>query len=159
MAEVLDDVERDRNMKSSQDPCRPLRVHARHHGVELAVHEVNTRLDRRTARRQPRITRRERDHGAGDAGSLHRLERHRPALREADQHGAARGHAEVGLLAPYQVLDVGQQDRKSTRLNSSHRSISNAVFCLKKKKKPSHTQTYSDKTNTNKRIIEIKERL
>src|SRR5437762_4860038 len=28
-----------------------------------------------------------------------------------------------------------QQDRKSTRLNSSHRCISYAVFCLKKKKK------------------------
>src|SRR4051812_49957321 len=27
-------------------------------------------------------------------------------------------------------------DRKSTRLNSSHMSISYAVFCLKKKKKP-----------------------
>src|SRR2546430_7904552 len=32
--------------------------------------------------------------------------------------------------------DVGpQQDRKSTRLNSSHSQISYAVFCLKKKKK------------------------
>src|SRR5690242_21446060 len=31
------------------------------------------------------------------------------------------------------VQDV--QDRKSTRLNSSHMSISYAVFCLKKKKK------------------------
>src|SRR2546430_8958807 len=29
-----------------------------------------------------------------------------------------------------------QQDRKSTRLNSSHSQISYAVFCLKKKKKP-----------------------
>src|ERR1022692_603938 len=28
------------------------------------------------------------------------------------------------------------QDRKSTRLNSSHLVISYAVFCLKKKKKP-----------------------
>src|SRR5437762_11372905 len=28
------------------------------------------------------------------------------------------------------------QDRKSTRLNSSHRCISYAVFCLKKKKRP-----------------------
>src|SRR5689334_25447992 len=28
-----------------------------------------------------------------------------------------------------------EQDRKSTRLNSSHSSISYAVFCLKKKKK------------------------
>src|SRR5436189_830448 len=29
---------------------------------------------------------------------------------------------------------VDQRDRKSTRLNSSHRCISYAVFCLKKKK-------------------------
>src|SRR5437868_11487590 len=31
------------------------------------------------------------------------------------------------------VLDVDARDRKSTRLNSSHVSISYAVFCLKKK--------------------------
>src|SRR5258708_23253441 len=30
---------------------------------------------------------------------------------------------------------VHEQDRKSTRLNSSHQIISYAVFCLKKKKK------------------------
>src|SRR5207248_11000446 len=30
---------------------------------------------------------------------------------------------------------LAQTDRKSTRLNSSHRTISYAVFCLKKKKK------------------------
>src|SRR5207302_2661060 len=32
-------------------------------------------------------------------------------------------------------LSPGRQDRKSTRLNSSHVKISYAVFCLKKKKK------------------------
>src|SRR6266498_1619197 len=32
-------------------------------------------------------------------------------------------------------LDTRGQDRKSTRLNSSHVRISYAVFCLKKKKK------------------------
>src|SRR5699024_11584772 len=32
------------------------------------------------------------------------------------------------------IYDVGLGDRKSTRLNSSHVSISYAVFCLKKKK-------------------------
>src|SRR5215211_8683142 len=36
-----------------------------------------------------------------------------------------------------ELLDGGQ-DRKSTRLNSSHTVISYAVFCLKKKKK-NHT--------------------
>src|SRR5438876_2106392 len=33
------------------------------------------------------------------------------------------------------------RDRKSTRLNSSHPSISYAVFCLKKKKKPTRKHT------------------
>src|SRR3712207_7391818 len=33
------------------------------------------------------------------------------------------------------------QDRKSTRLNSSHANISYAVFCLKKKKKHIHRLT------------------
>src|SRR5690348_17440153 len=34
---------------------------------------------------------------------------------------------------------LGALDRKSTRLNSSHPSISYAVFCLKKKKKKNTT--------------------
>src|SRR5438045_6057437 len=33
------------------------------------------------------------------------------------------------------IVAVQQQDRKSTRLNSSHLGISYAVFCLKKKKR------------------------
>src|SRR5204863_4111034 len=33
------------------------------------------------------------------------------------------------------LVELPQQDRKSTRLNSSHVEISYAVFCLKKKKK------------------------
>src|SRR5258708_24342958 len=38
------------------------------------------------------------------------------------------------------ALQQGGQDRKSTRLNSSHQIISYAVFCLKKKKaNRSHT--------------------
>src|SRR3712207_7689730 len=32
-----------------------------------------------------------------------------------------------------QMIDAWNQDRKSTRLNSSHANISYAVFCLKKK--------------------------
>src|SRR5258707_15048022 len=37
------------------------------------------------------------------------------------------------------------QDRKSTRLNSSHANISYAVFCLKKKKKKIHTSRLSSR--------------
>src|SRR5690606_2033762 len=43
----------------------------------------------------------------------------------------ARGHG----AADDQVVGVAPEDRKSTRLNSSHVKISYAVFCLKKKKK------------------------
>src|SRR5438309_2220709 len=38
------------------------------------------------------------------------------------------------VLAAVFFLVMAVQDRKSTRLNSSHSSISYAVFCLKKKK-------------------------
>src|SRR5438876_5396914 len=56
-------------------------------------------------------------HRDGDAEARLAPDRRRPLLGSAT-HGAG-GH---GL------------DRKSTRLNSSHPSISYAVFCLKKKK-------------------------
>src|SRR6267142_4582564 len=42
------------------------------------------------------------------------------------------------------------EDRKSTRLNSSHMSISYAVFCLKKKKKTTHAPPVIRKRKKNK---------
>src|SRR5438094_6076154 len=44
----------------------------------------------------------------------------------------------VALLRATEPREPGgcQEDRKSTRLNSSHRTISYAVFCLKKKRRP-----------------------
>src|SRR5256884_4776470 len=58
-----------------------------------------------------------------------------PTRRSSD---LARKPDEVCRLAVGQVpaeLSVFDEDRKSTRLNSSHGYISYAVFCLKKKKK------------------------
>src|SRR3712207_9289494 len=55
--------------------------------------------------------------------------------------GRQRGDDHAGIAsAPLDLLADGVhrrggQDRKSTRLNSSHANISYAVFCLKKKKK------------------------
>src|SRR3712207_8508732 len=60
-----------------------------------------------------------------------------------------RGHVlpvgvELGPLVAQEELEhvlaegLGDQDRKSTRLNSSHANISYAVFCLKKKKKSNY---------------------
>src|SRR5256885_6006516 len=49
---------------------------------------------------------------------------------------AVTGRANTGELLPWQTLS---EDRKSTRLNSSHLVISYAVFCLKKKNTKKHT--------------------
>src|SRR5689334_23575586 len=43
-------------------------------------------------------------------------------------------------------LEFVRSDRKSTRLNSSHSSISYAVFCLKKKKKKKNTSILKEET-------------
>src|SRR2546430_13440594 len=60
----------------------------------------------------------------------HEREPSRGAVREHHPQPAPEGHSER-LMA---------QDRKSTRLNSSHSQISYAVFCLKKKKRTSITR-------------------
>src|SRR5437667_1246123 len=44
------------------------------------------------------------------------------------------------------------QDRKSTRLNSSHITISYAVFCLKKKKKKKKKHTNTTQRTTPQKI-------
>src|SRR5437867_10162165 len=53
----------------------------------------------------------------------------------ATSPGGSRGRG--GCRAPSSPARAGRcrrrEDRKSTRLNSSHRTISYAVFCLKKK--------------------------
>src|SRR5438445_9457188 len=46
----------------------------------------------------------------------------------------------------YDALTIANQDRKSTRLNSSHANISYAVFCLKKKKKINKNEQIHIKT-------------
>src|SRR3712207_1057033 len=64
-----------------------------------------------------------------------------------DEHDGLKHHPELGAIAPIDLLresdevcaalgpaGAQDEDRKSTRLNSSHANISYAVFCLKKKK-------------------------
>src|SRR5437764_8627048 len=49
------------------------------------------------------------------------------------------GQVPAGLLV---VWFANHTDRKSTRLNSSHRCISYAVFCLKKKKNTTKSDNF-----------------
>src|SRR5690606_23752413 len=77
---------------------------------------------------------------------LHRLRRHverDAAVVEAALQEAELDASDLRYLLPVErvedddvvdaVEELGPEDRKSTRLNSSHVKISYAVFCLKKK--------------------------
>src|SRR5436189_2109872 len=60
-----------------------------------------------------------------------------PTRRSSDLISAGSPNRFRGMycLTPSFTLSFSTSDRKSTRLNSSHRCISYAVFCLKKKRK------------------------
>src|SRR3712207_7188117 len=64
------------------------------------------------------------EHGEAAACRL-ALHRVRHPMGAEDRNGTVRNVRDV----------IDEEDRKSTRLNSSHANISYAVFCLKKKKK------------------------
>src|SRR3712207_7232115 len=69
-----------------------------------------------------------------------RRDQMRPVLRRLQR-------IQAPLDEPCPLPDrLGDEDRKSTRLNSSHANISYAVFCLKKKKEP--VSIYSARTIT-----------
>src|SRR6266702_5865077 len=55
------------------------------------------------------------------------------SLHDALPIFGALHHPAVQLAVGEHVIDHVAEDRKSTRLNSSHVAISYAVFCLKKK--------------------------
>src|SRR5690348_18136227 len=58
------------------------------------------------------------------------------AFHTCHRHGFWKGHTPPGQSWGGPVEEM--EDRKSTRLNSSHPSISYAVFCLKKKNTTTH---------------------
>src|SRR3712207_8312462 len=65
------------------------------------------------------------------------VEQHEPETEDQDSP-SRRGRGDHGPR---------HQDRKSTRLNSSHANISYAVFCLKKKKNKQDNKCYNVNTN------------
>src|SRR5688572_30912066 len=74
-----------------------------------------------------------------------RVVRAAPDGRQVADGLADAGRRDAELHQPRDAAGEGEQDRKSTRLNSSHSQISYAVFCLKKKKK-------KHKNNHNRRV-------
>src|SRR3712207_8245190 len=74
------------------------------------------------------------------AGEAEIVGAHRVEEADGELGGEVAGHAEQTAVGERRrqrdVQKAGEalQDRKSTRLNSSHANISYAAFCLKKKK-------------------------
>src|SRR5437879_11585737 len=68
-----------------------------------------------------------------------------PAVRAGTVRSASG--TPPSAAAAVRVTPRSSRDRKSTRLNSSHRCISYAVFCLKKKK-PEKEEKTRDQTHT-----------
>src|SRR5437667_1011887 len=66
------------------------------------------------------------------------------SLHDALPIGALHLHHRWLGLGRQLGADLLQPDRKSTRLNSSHITISYAVFCLKKKKKKEGPRSYRE---------------
>src|SRR5947209_15994993 len=70
------------------------------------------------------------------AGWKHLIEARGAWQRLSSRDALALAEARLSLPAP----EGRVEDRKSTRLNSSHANISYAVFCLKKKKTTTKTR-------------------
>src|SRR5207249_8395570 len=89
-----------------------------------------TTLFRSTDQRRPAWHRHRRRRHLGGA----RAQRRRDPAARRSRHPHLAGRRQAGRVCKKNSGQQGQGDRKSTRLNSSHVSISYAVFCLKKKK-------------------------
>src|SRR3712207_8363408 len=79
-----------------------------------------------------------------DALPIYRDRSRRGAGSRSGRGSAGAFGARSRLPCPFRSARTAascRQDRKSTRLNSSHANISYAVFCLKKKKKKQEAYT------------------
>src|SRR5688500_19602565 len=92
----------------------------------------------------PFPTRRSSDLSTRWAGPAARVEL--PAHKSGFQEGENIGIDHVGVRRAHAVRQAGihLQDRKSTRLNSSHLVISYAVFCLKTKNARDKEKKYTE---------------
>src|SRR5207247_10578848 len=136
--DVLDEPEELGRERLLRKRLRPVAAHTRRHLDDVVV---------RQARERAVVARVDDVHLAGSAGERRResdrslaVERAAPLLEQGRLLGERRVAVHPEQLAldlhylprARQVMEI--EDRKSTRLNSSHEWISYAVFCLKKKK-------------------------
>src|SRR5207248_4578779 len=104
-----------------------LHFYSADHHLHLHAFPTRRSSDLAAGRDAPPIRRGEQENGDGGYG-----------FHAGKRGGGVRGHgsSRSALPGPATAARPGLaagSDRKSTRLNSSHRTISYAVFCLKKK--------------------------
>src|SRR5437773_9479737 len=103
--------------------------------IELHCHSAFSFLDGASLPEQLALTASQLGYPALALTDHHGLYGSMAFAQEAKQLGLqAITGAELTLLDGSHVTLLAETDRKSTRLNSSHITISYAVFCLKKKK-------------------------
>src|SRR5690348_18198507 len=100
----------------------------------LTLHGRHQHLHSFPTRRSSDLDARVGDHVLAPVEHFARTLRAEPRRRPRRSESAVFFGTERDDLEPARCELALQQDRKSTRLNSSHPSISYAVFCLKKKK-------------------------
>src|SRR5689334_25408764 len=97
-----------------------------------------------------------------DAAEDRRQDRGQAGVHEGSALGQVQHLPRSGAVRPvrqrrrqrlHPPRDAQGRDRKSTRLNSSHSSISYAVFCLKKKKKKNKKKSQIKKKQTQHKYI------
>src|SRR5690554_6892351 len=76
---------------------------------------------------------------------------HRDTERAEGKQVLVVGAGSIGRQIGRLVKAIGMQDRKSTRLNSSHVRISYAVFCLKKKSNVVHAEPGRERARRDER--------
>src|SRR5207249_7106316 len=114
----------------------PLLSHETGHVAAIAGHQHHSALHRYAESRRRILVDDHRSSANGGGRPVPCVAAHNHL---AAHHGfcqapsGAAGNSEAGTVDQARAV-IADTDRKSTRLNSSHVSISYAVFCLKKKK-------------------------
>src|SRR2546426_11897242 len=117
------------------DAVRPGAPDATRRNTEMMIEAGEVRATTQIAERQRgRITVVRLQPDVVDGARAHRIGHDTSHCAEQRLERWGSGAAEVRAGEGAILIDVRHEDRKSTRLNSSHLVISYAVFCLKKKK-------------------------
>src|SRR5207248_10665604 len=116
------------------DDVPPLRLRARRRAQELLLRDQRGRARDVGPRRRPTVVRRPAGGDRGGSAGHDDDRRRAPPVTVILGIETSCDETAAAVVRDGREVLSSVVDRKSTRLNSSHRTISYAVFCLKKKR-------------------------